>query len=115
MQKVIYFTATGVPTSGELSEIAALNERAQAPLEILVRNAEVSNAYGVGPEAADYIMGTRPAAYADEEDFPALPELPDADTTALVEDAQEIAITGGTVAFTIEGGEITGGAFTPTP
>lgn len=114
MQKVIYFTATNIPTTEELAEIAALNTRAQAPLEIAVRNAEANNNFGTGPEAADYVMGTRPTAYADEEDFPALPALPDPDTTALVTDGDELEVTGGTVTLSVVEGVLSA-EFTATP
>lgn len=108
MQKVIYFTATNIPTTEELAEIAALNARAVAPFEVAVRNSEAVNNYGAGPEAADYVMGTRPAAYADTEDFPALPE------SALVETGTVLPVTGGTVEITVTDGVVSA-EFTATP
>lgn len=108
MLKVIYFLGTNVATSGELAEIAALNARAVAPFDVVVRNSEGVNDYGTGPEAADYVMGTRPTAYADTEDFPALPE------SALVETGTVLPVTGGTVEITVTDGVVSA-EFTATP
>jgi hypothetical protein len=74
MSKVIYFTAGAVPTTAEKLAIAALNARAAEELTVSVRNGLASNSYGAGIESADYVMGTRPAAYSSTETFPALPD-----------------------------------------
>lgn len=121
MAKVLYFTAGQVPTAGELADIAALNAAALAPYEIGVRSGDVARVtanYGEGRlEPCDYVAGTVPAAYnaipvIDPDNIPATGL---SDTQAVVEDGVAIAITGGTVAFDIVDGEITGGAFTATP
>lgn len=73
MAKVIYFTASDVPTTAEKADIAALSLFAVAPFEIAVRNKKAVGASGVSVEAADYVAcvsgGSLPAPYNDAEDF----------------------------------------------
>lgn len=117
--KVIYFTAGKLPTTQEKADIAALNALAVAPFEIAVRSAVDSLAFGAGNEEADYVSGTVPAAYDDEEEFPvfdvdnppagALPA-----TMAIVADGQEFAATGGTVTLSVADGVVTA-EFTADP
>lgn len=75
MKKVIYFTAGPVPTSGEISAIAALNTRAGKPLDVAVRdgsNPSIGDDYGDGRlEDCDYVAGTVPTAYNGETVLPA--------------------------------------------
>lgn len=71
MSKIIYFTAGEVATEGELEDIAAINAKAVAPYEVVVRRGDaVSNEYGAGIEDADFVAGTIPADYDDSEEFP---------------------------------------------
>jgi hypothetical protein len=71
-KKVIFFTAAQVATSGEIAAIAALNARAESPLEVVVRNALDVNGYGAGRlEPCDYAAGTIPTAYNGKPALPA--------------------------------------------
>lgn len=111
MQKILFFTAGPKATTVEIQAIADLNTHAAQPYEISVLDgSKAANAYGAGRlMPCDLVAGTVPAAYN------AKTVAPDFSKRATVTDAQEIEITGGTVAFTIVGGVITGGAFTATP
>lgn len=60
MSKVIYFTAGMTPTTGELADIATLNNAAKAPYQVVVRRRDASQNYGAGPEDCDYVAGTIP-------------------------------------------------------
>jgi hypothetical protein len=68
-QRIIYFTAAAKPTSGELLEIAGLNDAAAAKYEVLVRNKLNSNDYGAGPEECDFVAGDPPSAYSEVNVF----------------------------------------------
>ena len=64
-KKIIYFTDTAVPTSGEKAEIAALNAQAAAQYRVVVRNSRKAR-LRTTPESADYLAGTAiPPNYRD--------------------------------------------------
>jgi hypothetical protein len=72
MTKVLYFTASDVPTSNELAEINVLKN--YPGIELGVRNASKLGVYG-SAEPADYVAGYNsgaaiPAPYNDTEDYP---------------------------------------------
>lgn len=102
MAKIIYFLAGEAPTSGELADIAQLNAAAVAPYSIAVRRGDdvASYSFGAGIEAADYVAGTVPAAYSDEEDFPVFdpdnvpPVVNDGDEIDVVNSAGDVTKTG---------------------
>lgn len=74
-KKVIFFTVAEKATSDEIAAIAALNSRAAAPLEVVVRNGSavsVGDDYGDGRlEPCDYAAGTVPTAYNAKPAVPA--------------------------------------------
>lgn len=84
-EKVLFFTAGPKATTQELAEITKINQAAQAPFVVGIRNAQAGVSYGYGPEETDYVAGSPPAPYDN---------------------------TGGTVSVAIEDGEPT---FTYTP
>jgi hypothetical protein len=75
MQKVIFFTVAALATTEELAAIAALNGRAAAPLEVVVRNGgavSVGDDFGTDRlEPCDYVAGTVPTAYNAKAALPA--------------------------------------------
>lgn len=118
-QKVLFFTAGVTATVDELAEIAKLNALAVPAYEIGVRSSIASSNYGAGIESADYVVGTIPDAYNDEETYPVIdPDAPPGPdnlpaTQAVVSNGQVLDVDGGgTVTLTIAGGEITGVAYT---
>lgn len=120
MKRVIYFTADEKATDPEKAAIAALNVRAEVPLEILVRNSRQSLSMGSPViEPTDYVAGTVPTAYNAKPALPAGEGSANGTTSLVVSNAQAIAgITmtgtagaGKTATFTITGGAITAIAF----
>ncbi|URA06798.1 hypothetical protein QAY89_gp33 [Xanthomonas phage Langgrundblatt1] len=116
-KKVIYFTAKDVPTSGEIADIAKLNAEAVAAYDVAVRSAVRPMSSGGDLEACDYAAGTVPTAYNAKPviDPDAIPNQSLGATQAVIQAGTPIAITGGTVTFTVANNAITGGVFTPTP
>lgn len=117
-QKILYFTAGATATTGELADIAKLNALAVPAYEVGVRSAIASPNYGAGIESADYVAGTIPDAYDDEEDYPVIDpdEPPGPDnlpaTQTVVSTGQVIDTDdGGTVTLTIAGGVITAAVY----
>lgn len=118
MKSILYFTAGQQATSGELADIAALNALAEKPYEVRVMSALQSPNYGAGPVTGDFLAGTIPDAYKDEQEDPIYPVFDIATpptpptlpaTQAVVSDAQVLAVDGGgTITLTIEDGAITG-------
>ncbi|QEG09329.1 virion structural protein [Xanthomonas phage Samson] len=119
MQRIVYFTAGTTPTSGELADIAKLNAAAEAAYEVTVVNGAANAKYGETNRLipCDLVAGTVPTIYNAKEviDPDAIPARGLAATEAIVQAGTPIAITGGTVTFTVVDNEITGGVFTPTP
>lgn len=120
-QKVLYFTEGPEATETELGEIEKINTFASPPFVLGVRNASENTSYGYGTEHTDYVAGSPPAPYDndDEEEGPVYPVFdPDAPpipvnpTQYVVNDGDEFPVTGGTVSAEVEDGEIT---FTYTP
>jgi hypothetical protein len=111
MEKIIYFTAGDVPTSGETAAIAALNAFASA-YSVTVSNGAKAPGLGLDGEGdpfldqADFVAGTVPSIYD---------ELPvfDLGARTVVTDGFEIALDGDVYTFTVEGGEITAIAVEP--
>jgi hypothetical protein len=93
-KKIIFFTASGLPTSGELAAIAALNAYTLQPFEVIVQNGAANPNYGAGKNPADYVAGTVPTAYNAVPVFnPASPpasSLPS--TNAIIKSGQELTI-----------------------
>lgn len=113
-EKVLYFTADRVPTSGEQAEIDLIAPRTDAQFTLGIRNAIDPTGTG-SAETCDYVAGSPPDDYSgvdvlDPEDLPA-PSL--AGNQAVITDGVAIEGTGGTFTPTIEDGEITGGTWTP--
>lgn len=118
MKRILYFTAGQQATGGELADIASLNALAEKPYEVRVMSALQSPNYGAGPITGDFLAGTIPAAYKDEQEDPiypifdtatppAPPTLPA--TQTVVSDEQVLDVDGGgTITLTIEDGAITG-------
>src|SRR5690606_39388841 len=73
MKRILYFTAGEQATSGELADIATLNALAEKPYEVRVLNALQSPNYGAGPITGDFLAGTIPAAYKDDQEDPIYP------------------------------------------
>jgi hypothetical protein len=73
MKRILYFTAGQQATAGELADIAALNALAEKPYEVRVMSALQSPNYGAGPITGDFLAGTIPAAYKDEQENPIYP------------------------------------------
>lgn len=120
-EKVLFFTAGPKATTQELAEIAKINQAAQAPFVVGIRNAQAGVSYGYGPEETDYVAGSPPAPYdnTDEEEGtvypvfdPDAPPTPVNSTQYVLNDGDEFEVTGGTVSVAIEDGEPT---FTYTP
>lgn len=116
MEKIVYFTAGAVPTSGELADIAKLNAAAEAPYVVLVSSAKGDTKYGEHLIDADYVAGTPPTAYSavptiDPDNMPIL-GLPD--TSGVVTDGQTFAVTGGTVTMHVADNVVTA-TFAATP
>lgn len=108
MAKVLYFTAGPIPTTQEKADIAALNAFAVAPFDIGVRNALAVGASGVSVEAADYVAGTPPAPYDDDQVYPLFdPENPPAGslpaTSAVVSNGGVIPIKNSAESVTEDG------------
>lgn len=116
-KKVLFFTAGDTATSDELIAIGKLQAAAPAPYDIRVRNgAHGSVNYGHGPEAADYVAGTPPAAYANTGTYPridpsAIPVGNLLPTQAVVANAQVITLGGHTFTFTVAANVITAIAY----
>jgi len=96
-QRIIYFTAAAKPTSGELLEIAGLNDAAAAKYEVLVRNKLNSNDYGSGPEECDFVAGDPPSAYSEVTVFDV-----DEEPIALGED-ETVAVENSAASNTVDG------------
>lgn len=73
MKRILYFTAGQQATNGELADITALNALAEKPYEVRVMSALQSPNYGAGPIAGDFLAGTIPDAYKDEQEDPIYP------------------------------------------
>jgi hypothetical protein len=115
MGKVIFFTAGETATVGEAADIAQLIAAMAANItDVAVRRGDLAAedySYGAGLEAADFVAGTIPAAYDDEEDFPVI--NPDALAPSGVPSTSKVIASG--VKFT--GPAITGSyvdGYTPT-
>lgn len=68
--KVLYFTASAVPTGPETTAIGNLQNDGR--YSVFVRNTLGGNYAGGEPEDCDFVAGTIPTAYADAEDYPVL-------------------------------------------
>lgn len=115
--KILYFTAGRIPTTGEKAEIAAIEALCVKPFEVGVRNPIDSPSYGT-PEEADYVAGTIP----ESEPYASLPEFDPADpptpslpaTQAIVGNGDSFPVTGGTVTVAVANNVPTF-TFTATP
>lgn len=121
-KKIIYFTANAKPTTEEQADIDALLALVPAPFQVVVRDGHQNLSYGAGVESADYLAGTVPASYIDEEEDPIYPVIDDVAepprpdnlpaNAAVVYDTADLgAVTTGTftdtATVTVEDGEIT--------
>lgn len=119
--KIAFFTATELPTTGELAAIETLKAFEASGFDICVRNSQLPNYQNAPIEDFDYIASTglRPTDYADTGDYPAFnPASPAsapgyASTTAVVKHGQVLTGTGGSFAITVVAGVVTGGVWTP--
>ncbi len=109
MAKIIYFTASAVPTEDERSAIAAIN----ASIHTLnVSNSSVDNGLGT-IEECDFVAGTVPSEYEGKPVFdPSSGELED--DQAIVADGDTITVDGATVTLAVADNAITG-ATLPAP
>jgi hypothetical protein len=103
MAKIIYFTASDVPTVQEKADIEAIN----ASIHTLnVSNGSVSNGLGT-TEECDYVAGTVPTEYAGKPTFdPNAGELDD--DQAIVTDGDSVTVHGASVTLAVSGNAITG-------
>jgi hypothetical protein len=115
---VLYFLAGNVPTTGEAADLAKI--AAAGPSYVChVRNGGYgSTNYGAGPESADYVAGTPPAAYANTTTYPRLDptNIPVQNllaTQAVITSATDFTVAGVVFHPVIAGGIIT--ALTHTP
>lgn len=109
-KKILYFTAGIVPTNDEATEIAAIRALAIQQYEVMVMNGLQSPNYGAGQPVGDYVAGTVPDSYLDEEDEPLYPEfditnLPDPDSLpadqAIISDGETIDLGATTVTVSV--------------
>lgn len=112
VDKVIYFTAGEVPTSGELQDIEKINSVAERGYIVNVSNGSVDSGLG-GIEACNYVAGSIPDEYAEvpvfDVDAPPIPNLPETAAVVYDGDIKEIAVTGeytDSVQFTVVDGVI---------
>lgn len=92
-EKVLYFTANTKPTTEEAAEIAAI--AALPGYVVAVRNAirNTDEATAVAnPEEADWVAGTPPEPYDDDQVYPVL-DVGDIPTPGLVEEGDTIVLT----------------------
>lgn len=96
MAKIIYFTASAVPTEDERSAIAAIN----ASIHTLnVSNSSVDNGLGT-IEECDFVAGKVPSEYEGKPVFdPSSGELED--NQAIVADGDTITVDGATVTLAV--------------
>lgn len=106
MQRIVYFTEGPVASEAEETEIAEIASVIEKQFELAVFNGAANANYGAGQAAADYVAGTVPAGYSDEETYPvfdpASPPFVLPATNAIVVDGDEFAVTGGTVSVAVE-------------
>lgn len=96
-KRILYFTAGAVATGPEKTAIDKLNAIVGSSFEVHVRNGAIPNQYGVGNlEDADYVAGTIPTAYNDEETYPVAD--PDAPPAPSVKATQAVVTSGEAVA-----------------
>lgn len=118
MKRILYFTAGPQATTNEKAAIAALNVLAAPQYEVRVLNGLESPNYGAGQITGDFVAGTIPASYKDDQEAPiypvfnpasppAPPNLPA--TQAIVADEQVLDVDGGgTMTLTVVNSAITG-------
>jgi len=114
---LLYFTASAVPTGPETTAIETLQNDGR--YSVFVRNATGKNYEGGEPEAADFVAGTIPTAYADAGDYPVIDPsaLPDPTnipaTSKVIRSGVEFAAPAATGSYangytpTIVGGAVT--------
>lgn len=116
LKKLIYFTATDVPTAAEKEDIAKLNAAAIAPYEIAVRSSQRPLKSGGPLEFTNCVSGTMPTEYAEGYEFVDPDNIPVGgitDTQVILNDGEELAVEGGgTVSVAISNGVAT---YTYTP
>lgn len=91
IKHIIFFTASSLPTSGEVTSINAA--AALAGYTLAIRNGAAVNALAT-PEACDFVMGTPPPPYDVSMTYPVL--VPgDIPTPTLIEEGDTIVLTDG--------------------
>jgi hypothetical protein len=108
-RKIIYFTASAVPTAQELAAIDTLNALGGQQYQVNVSNATVDSGLG-GIEASDFVAGSAPTDYSAVPVFdvnnPPRPASMIA-AQAVVYDGQALVIGATTYTFTVTDGVIT--------
>ena len=109
MAKIIYFTASIVPTAQEVADIEAIN----ASIHTLnVSNASVDNGLGT-VEECDFVAGSVPDEYSDKPIYdPSSGELED--DQAIVTDGDTVAIGDVTATLAVEDNAVTGASIPAT-
>lgn len=107
--KVLFFTAGQGATVGEQADIDQLLAAAK-PYDIQLRSASASSKFGERIEACDFVAGTIPAGYEakavlNPDDLPAVVLT---DTQVVVDDADTLVVTAGTVTFDVTDSVLTG-------
>ena len=97
LQKIMYFTAGMIPTNTEANEIAAIEALCVTPYEVVVRRGDAvgTRNYGAGPEATDFVAGTVPPPYDndDEEEGTVYPVFDPDDPPAPVLPANQAVVS----------------------
>ncbi|MEN5103789.1 hypothetical protein [Brucella anthropi] len=109
MAKIIYFTASIVPTAQERADIDAIN----ASIHTLnVSNGSVDSGLGMAEEC-DFVAGTVPPEYAGKPTFdPSAGELDD--NQVIVTDGDAVTVDGASVTLAVSGNAITGATLPTT-
>lgn len=109
MAKIIYFTASTVPTAQERADIDAIN----ASIHTLnVSNGSVDSGLGMAEEC-DFVAGTVPSEYSGKPVYdPSAGELED--NQAIVTDGDAVTVDGAAVTLAISGNAITGATLPAT-
>lgn len=115
-QKILYFTEGPKATVSEIEDIDKINAFVAPPFTLGIRNAQEGASYGYGPEHTDYVAGSPPTPYdnQDAEDGPVYPvfdpdapPIPVSPTQYIVNDGEEYAVVGGTVSVAVADGDVT--------
>lgn len=104
-KRIVYFTAASVATTAEKADIVELSGIVAPQFELTVYNGAASPNYGAGIADADYVAGTIPTAYSDDNVYPVFnadaPPFVLPAAQAIIADEDVIDIAGTTYTFTV--------------